>query len=116
MKVIEIDDVPSEEIKGFKGVRKQIVIGPSEGSNEIVLRCFSIDPGSSSPYHTHDFPHLIKVESGEGFLKDADGKNVNLRAGQYVYIDDNEKHSITNTCSETLRFICIVPIRGENPS
>jgi len=109
-----LNDSPSFELKGIEHVRKRIVIGPSDGSQEIVLRYFSLEPGGATPHHAHDFPHLVKVESGQGMVTDEKGIAHQLKQGDYVYVNDNETHQFKNTGSENFEFICIVPRRGEN--
>ena len=113
MIIKKLSDVPSAELKGYENVTKQIVIGPDDGSNEIVLRYFSLGPGGASPHHSHDFSHLVKIEAGCGVVIDATGKERQLQAGDYVYVDENERHNFRNTGAEPFDFICIVPIRGE---
>ena len=114
MMIKALRDVPSVELEGYEGVKKQIVIGPDDGSDEIVLRYFSLKPGGTTPHHAHGFPHLVKIEVGSGMATDASGRELPLQAGDYVYVHDNEAHHFTNTGSEPFEFICIVPIRGES--
>jgi len=114
MVIKKLSDAPLRDLQGYESVKKQIVLGPDDGSQEIVLRYFSIDPDGNSPYHSHDFPHLVKIEAGEGIVKDAGDNEHPLQAGDYIYIDDNEEHQLVNTGSEPFDFICIVPRRGES--
>ena len=113
MVIKNIKDVPYEDMSAFKGIRKQILIGRKDDSNEIVMRYFSVEPGGNTPYHNHGFPHLVKVEKGRGALVDKDGKEHALERNQVVYVRDDEIHSFKNTGAETFDFICIVPPRGE---
>ncbi|MBW1781578.1 MAG: cupin domain-containing protein [Deltaproteobacteria bacterium] len=113
MIVKKLTDNPFGDMPGHDNIKKQIVIGPDEGSNEIVLRYFKVEPGASSPDHQHDFPHLVKVEAGEGAVIDPDGKEHPIKAGDYVYVHDNEAHCFKNIGPTSLEFICVVPARGE---
>ena len=113
MIIKKLSDVPFIELSGYKNVKKQIVIGPDDGSNEIVFRYFRIDPGGNTPRHVHDFPHLVQIEKGKGALVDAEGKEHPLIKGDFIYINDNELHSVKNVGPETFEFVCIVPARGE---
>ncbi|MBN1348890.1 cupin domain-containing protein [candidate division KSB1 bacterium] len=106
-------DIRYEDMTGYKNVKKQILIGPADGSEEIVMRYFSVEPGGATPYHQHDFPHLVKIEKGQGVAIDADRREHPLSAGQLVYLHDNEIHGFKNTGSIPFDFICIVPRRGE---
>ena len=113
MVVRKLKDVPSVSMPGSEGVSKQIVIGPDDGSHELVLRYFNLAPGGRSPRHTHDYPHLVKIETGHGVVVDAGGEEHPLHMGDYAYVGDNELHQFANTGSEPFAFICIVPRRGE---
>ena len=113
MIIKELSDAPSFELSGITHVKKRIVLGPSDGSQEIVLRYFSLESGGATPYHAHDFPHLVKIEAGKGSVKDSKGNEYQLKAGNYIHINDNETHQFKNTGSELFEFICIVPRRGE---
>lgn len=56
--------IPFEDTTEYKGVKKQIYIGAKDGSKEIAMRYFSLDAGGATPYHSHGFPHLVKIEKG----------------------------------------------------
>ena len=113
MVIKKLSEVAFAELKGYDNVTKRIVLGPDDGSNEIVLRYFTVGPGGASPHHSHDFPHLVKIEAGTGVEIDVTGQEHPLRAGDYVYVKENEPHNFRNTGSESFEFICIVPRRGE---
>ena len=113
MIIKKMSDVPVTTPPEYVGVEKQILIGREDGSKEIILRNFSIKPSGTSPYHSHHFPHLVKVERGQGVVIDPAGNEHPLRLGMLVYIPDNELHGFKNTGSEPLDFLCIAPERGE---
>jgi quercetin dioxygenase-like cupin family protein len=113
MIIKKLSDVPFIKMSGHENVKKQIVIGPKDGSNEIVIRYFSLEPGATSPRHTHDFPHLVQIEKGAGMYVDADGQEHPLTKGNYVYVNDNELHAFKNAGSDSFDFVCTVPARGE---
>ncbi len=106
-------DVPLGKATGYEGVSKKIVLGPDDGSTEIVLRHFSLASKAASPLHAHGFPHLVKVEAGNGVVTDGKKMEHRLQAGDYVFIGDNEMHQFKNTGTEPFEFICMVPGRGE---
>jgi len=114
MIIKKLADSPFADMTGFDNITKQIVIGPNDGSAEIVLRYFTVAPGGSSPYHDHGFPHLVKVESGRGIVVDPDENEHPVAAGDYVYVEDDERHCFKNDGDEPFAFICIVPGRGES--
>ncbi|MBI9035194.1 MAG: cupin domain-containing protein [Bacteroidales bacterium] len=106
-------EVPFEDTSMYPGVKKQVFIGPKDGSEEIIMRHFSLDPGGATPYHNHPFPHVVKIEKGQGVLIDQDKNEYPLEPGQVAYVNDNEIHGFKNVGEGTFDFICIVPQRGE---
>lgn len=113
MIVKKLDEVPRGAMPGYENISKQVVLGPADGSDEIILRYFSLEPGMSTPHHAHDFPHLVKIEVGQGVLVNEQGEETPVTAGSYAYINSNEVHHFTNTGAGLFDFICIVPRRGE---
>lgn len=106
--------IPFVEDSGYEGVEKKYFIGRKDGSGEIIMRYFVVAPQKSTPYHAHEFPHLVKVEKGEGVLVDKDKNEKRLNGNSLVYVHDNETHCFRNTSTtENFEFICIVPERGD---
>ena len=113
MVIKDLKDIPCESMPDYNGVKKAICIGPFDGCCEIVMRYFSIAPGGSTPYHDHGFPHLVKVEKGQGVVIDAEGVEHWLTVGKLVYVHDDEVHCFKNFGTESFDIVCIVPARGE---
>ncbi len=84
MIIKKLQDVPFAAAPGYEGVKKQVMIGPEDGSNEIVMRYFRLAPGGSTPHHAHDWPHLVKVEVGKGVAVDVDGNQTPIEAGDFI--------------------------------
>jgi quercetin dioxygenase-like cupin family protein len=116
MRIKKRHEAPRAAVPGYPGVTKQIPLGPEDGSDEIVLRYFTVAQGEATPYHNHDFPHLVKIESGCGAAVNEAGEAMAIVGGDYVYVAPNEQHCFRNTGREPLEFICIVPMRGEAPA
>lgn len=54
MIIKKLADSPVVDFPGAEGkITKRLVIGPNDGSNELVSRHFDLEPGASSPYHRH---------------------------------------------------------------
>jgi len=114
MVIKKLQDVPFAEPQGYNGVRKQVVMGPADGSDEIVMRYFTVAPEGSSPFHSHDWPHLVRIEQGQGIMLDARKNPSPVEAGDYIFVESNTLHCFQNTGEGPLAFMCIVPIRGES--
>lgn len=112
MFVKAIDDVKT--ISYAEGVQKRVIIGPKEGAPNFVMRVFDVSPDHSSMYHTHNWEHEVLILSGEAILINAKEKEIQLRPMDAIFIPPNEKHCLKNTGKEILRFLCMVPISGED--
>lgn len=102
---VEIIDI---EMEGAKGVTKQILIGKNEGSDNIIMRLFTIQAGGNTPLHTHDFEHLVKIEKGRGIVVDSQGEH-EVEPGMVIYVRPNEVHQFRNAGDGIFQFICIIP-------
>lgn len=113
MVIKNISDISGEKIPGKENITKKIVLGPADGSEEIVVRYFRLEPGAGSPRHTHPFPHLVHVTEGLGFAIDSAGEKHLLKEGNHIYVAENELHSFENSGENEFCFYCTVPARGE---
>lgn len=111
MKVKKTADVPSTEVeaKGARDVAMQILLGPADGSGEIIMRLFTLAPGGHTPLHSHPWEHLVKVEEGRGVAVDAAGETHQLEPGVSVFVPPGREHQFRNPSGEPFRFICVIP-------
>ncbi len=100
------DYVEEEKVEN---VLRRILIGPEDGSNRIIMRYFKVLPGGNTPFHTHDFEHVVKVEKGKGLVVNEAGDQVEIAEGQSLFIQPNEKHQFKNPFQKTFEFICTIP-------
>ncbi|HEY92431.1 MAG TPA: cupin domain-containing protein [Dehalococcoidia bacterium] len=99
----------TEAIEEPPGVLRRVVIGADDGAPTFVMRVFEIKPGSSTPFHSHSWEHEVFVLSGKGIVK-GEGKGKPVGEGTVVFVAPNKKHCFTNTGSDVLRFICVIPL------
>jgi len=95
-------------MEGAEGVSMCIPIGPEDGSSNMIMRLFCIAPGGHTPYHIHDFEHLVRVVSGKGLVIDEAGESHELSLGQSVFVAPNEKHQFSNPNNEPFEFTCTI--------
>ena len=96
-------------MEGAKDVRMKILVGPRDGSENIILRHFIIAPGGNTPYHRHNYEHLVKVEKNKGIAVDKDGKEFEVSEGNSIYVVPDEMHQFRNPFNEDFEFLCIIP-------
>ena len=96
-----------------QGIEKRVMIGPKQGAPTFVMRIFDLPPGASSPYHTHDWEHEVFVLAGCGVVV-ADEGEISVQPEDAILIAPDERHCLRNTGQETFRFMCVVPLHGED--
>jgi quercetin dioxygenase-like cupin family protein len=94
-----------------KQVLKQILVGPKDGF-EGYLREFTLQPGGNTPYHQHDWYHVVYILEGSGFVK-IDGTEHPILAGSAVHAPAGITHGFFNTGEGQMRFLCLVPKKGD---
>ena len=110
--IIKMDEDVREEYmeeEGAENVLRRVLIGPEDGSHNIIMRFFKVLPQGNTPFHSHDYEHIVKVEKGKGLVVNDAGEETVITEGQSLYIDSNEKHQFKNPFQQTLEFICTIP-------
>lgn len=109
MKVRNYRQVEAQEATEAAGVTIRWIIGEEEGAPNFVMRVFDVEPGASTPLHTHDWEHEVFVLAGRGRVYGG-GEEAPLGEGDTVFIPAMELHRFVNGGDEPLRFICVVPL------
>jgi quercetin dioxygenase-like cupin family protein len=111
MQINNNDELLLNEVKmdGAKEVKMRMLIGPDDGSENIFMRHFIIGTGGNTPFHAHNYEHVVKVESNKGIIVDENGNEHEIRAGQSIFVKANEKHQFRNPFNENFEFTCIIP-------
>jgi len=111
MKINNNKEIPAAEVnmEGAKGVKMKILIGPGDSSENIIMRHFIVAPGGNTPFHQHNYEHVIKIESSRGVAVDESGREHEVRKGQSLFVKPNEKHQFRNPYNEDFEFTCIIP-------
>lgn len=103
----DVSEVPVEE-EGIKNVTRKILIGPVDGSHNIIMRHFKVLPEGHTPFHSHDHEHVVKIEKGRGVVIDEQGRENSVSPGQSLLIEGNQKHQFKNPFNEPFEFLCII--------
>lgn len=113
MIVGNFNDLMASEITSneAKNAAMKVLVSPSEGWEDHVMRVVELEAEGFSPKHQHDWPHINYVIEGEGTLLIGDTLHT-LKAGSYAFVPSNTLHQFSNTGSSPFKFICIVPVRG----
>ncbi len=103
-----VTDIEPMSPKDTQGVRIRVAIGKAEGAPRFVLRHIDVEPGGSTPKHTHWWEHEIYVIEGEGEALTRE-KTYPIKAGDTIYVPPDEEHQFKNPGKTPLKFICVVP-------
>ena len=111
MKININEEIFSNEVKmeGAKDVKMKILIGLDDGSDKIIMRHFTVAPGGNTPYHQHNYEHVIKIEKNKGIAVDENGIDHEIKKGESLFVKPNEKHQFRNPFNKDFEFICIIP-------
>ena len=105
-------DLPLAPAGDHTGTEKRIVFGPGRFWEDYVARFFSVDPGISTPFHAHDWPHYVLITGGSAKGKIM-GQEYELEAGSWAFVPENTEHCFDNVGRDKLTFLCIVPKKGD---
>jgi len=108
MKIANYTD--TKPTKELPGVLKREVITARDGAPNFCMRVFEVEPGSSTPDHSHPWEHEVFVLSGSGVVRGKEDET-EISPGSIVFIAPDEQHCFINTGNKVLRFICLIPIQ-----
>jgi quercetin dioxygenase-like cupin family protein len=111
MQIRNFHDVPATPYAG--GIEKRVMLGPKQGAPTFVMRIFDLPAGASSPWHQHDWEHEVFVLTGQGLAVSKDGETA-VAHGDAILVPPNEMHAFKNSGKDVFRFMCLVPLRGED--
>lgn len=89
----------------------KVLVGPSEGWQDHVMRVIELQKDGYTPKHTHAWPHINLVLEGTGILY-LNGVENEVKAGAYAFIPGGELHQFKNAGDSPFKFVCIVPKEG----
>ena len=100
MATLRLDDIaPDEEAPGV-GVRHLKRV------EDVELKVLDVQPGGSTPWHTHHHAHEGVVIGGAGALRLEAGREP-LTPGTVFSVAPGARHAIVNEHTEPLRFVCM---------
>jgi quercetin dioxygenase-like cupin family protein len=91
----------------------QVVLGPEDGTPNFVTRRFSMDPGGRIPCHRHDTIEHEQVVLEGSMVVGLDDREVEVEAGDCLFIPAGIAHWYENRGTTAVRFLCVVPYTDE---
>jgi quercetin dioxygenase-like cupin family protein len=112
-KAVHFTEIKQEDIKEprFEDVKVRRLITKDDGAENFAMRHFEIAPGGQSAHHTHDWEHETFILDGHGSVVCGEEKK-RVGPGYVIFIPPNVPHHFENLGHEALRFLCLIPYKG----
>ena len=112
MLVIKSDSVKKENVTSYGSTNTTIqwLISKEQGAPRFAMRLFTLEAGGNIGIHGHPEEHEIFILQGECNLIAEDGTKTLVSANDVIYMPPYEKHGYEVVGSETLKFICVIPL------
>jgi quercetin dioxygenase-like cupin family protein len=109
MKISNYEDVEAKRAEeGAKNVTIRWLITKEMGAENFAMRYIEVDPGGSTPLHSHPWEHEIFILEGEGVMANGQEEK-RFTKGNFIFIPPNETHQSRNTGQTTIRLLCMIP-------
>ena len=111
MKIFHYTSIEAEEVPSpAEGVKVRWLITEKTGAPNFAMRHFLVEPGGSTPFHTHPWEHEAFILSGSGIVISNEGERP-IKEGDVVFVPPDEEHQFRNTGEEELKFLCLIPLQ-----
>lgn len=97
---------PLERIRPDAVEAPGVTVRHLKSVEDVQLKVLDVEPGGSTPFHTHGHAHEGVVISGSGTLR-LDGRAEPLRPGDTFAVNPTDPHAIEADGPEPLRFVCM---------
>jgi len=99
------EGVPLEHLTPEVTARR--FISRRDGSNNLELRYFEIQPGAASNCEKHNYEHAVLILRGRGAVLIGDDV-FPVQCGDAIFVEPNEKHQFRAAKDALLGFLCAV--------
>ena len=99
------EGVPRTDLQ--PGITAQRFISRRDGSDNLELRYFEIEPGARSNHERHNYEHAVLILRGRGTILLGE-EIVPVRFGDAVFVESDEVHQFRAAEDEPLGFLCTV--------
>ena len=110
MRWIDLTTAGTEPITQFESVSAASRL-LADGEGEAHLHWVRFEPGGKLGAHPTGFGQLFVVVDGSGWASGADGRRVELRAGQAVFFERGELHAKGSDAGMTALMIQVADLR-----
>ncbi|MFB6146248.1 MAG: cupin domain-containing protein [Halobacteriaceae archaeon] len=101
-------EVSYETVSAADGLHRGVLLGEADGTPNLSIRRFVLDPGATVPEHTNAVEHEQYVLAGEYVVGIGDTEYT-VTAGDAVHVPAGAVHWYRNESDEPGAFLCAVP-------
>ena len=112
MMIRHAHEVPTDIVRepGAKQVTIRRLIDTPDGADRFLMSLFELGENGATPPHYHDWEHEIYVLEGALHVDlPAEGKQIELKAGDVVFIPRGEQHGLATGSGQTARLLLVAP-------
>lgn len=111
MKHVNYREVESEavQMEGARGVRVRRLISDEDGAPNFCMRRFELEPGGSTPRHSHPWEHEVYMLEGQGTVMH-EGVEEPFLPGDVVFIPPDSEHCFRAYAGSPVAFLCLIPV------
>jgi tRNA-Thr(GGU) m(6)t(6)A37 methyltransferase TsaA len=105
-------EVPEQPMEDLPGVSVRWLWSANDGAPNFALRLFEVEPGASTPLHSHAHEHEVFILEGQALLQGKSKEHL-LHSGDTALILPFDEHQFHNPGTKSLRFLCSIPLLEE---
>ncbi len=105
-------DVPLECESDADKAGIRWLLSRKDGAKNFAMRMIEVEPGGSTPFHSHPWEHEVYVVEGESVVRISD-EHQHLREEYVVFVPSGIKHTFKNSGDKVLKMICVIPLKKD---
>jgi len=95
--------------EGSHNVRMRQLVGREDGARHTSVHELVFGKGGYSVAHRHKWEHELVVTAGVG-VAIVDDREISLRPGVVLLVEDDEEHQFLQRGKEPLKFLTVTPV------
>jgi len=105
--VTSVEKVREYEVnlEGTCKVRVKYLLHKGVGAKKLQLRLFTLDVGGYTPLEKHAHEHEVFMLKGKALVRGGE-QEVEVKAGNVIFISSYEEHQFRNIGDEPVEFLC----------
>ena len=105
-----MDGAAAVAVERARGATIEVLLGVDDGVPHFATRRFTIEPGGRIPRHRHDAIEHEQVVLEGAMVIGLDDREVEVSAGECLFIPAGVAHWYENRGRVPVRFLCVVPL------